>query len=326
MEGAGKLVEDEDLAEAMKEKGLGTPATRASTIDHLIKETYMQREARELIPTAKAEELMVFLDHLKVEELTSPSLTGEWEYKLRQVEHGKISRDTFMKDIVGLAQKIVDNSRDFKETVEDLKESTIPSPLDGTPLLEAMRVYQSKCGEFKIYKTIGNRKFSEEELTQLIKDRKIGPLDGFRSKAGKAYSAMLTLDENLKVKFVFEGNGNGKVDDISEFPIIGKSPIDDSPVHETPNAYMCESYNSEGKGFRLSRSMLGKTIPKEQIVKLLEKGETDVIQDFRSNRTRKLFSASLTVNNKGKISFKFPPRPPKTAAKDKDEKKPEDPA
>ena len=327
MEGAGKLVEDEELAEAMKEKGLGTPATRASIIDHLIKETYMMREGRDLMPTAKAEELMIFLDHLKVEELTSPSLTGEWEYKLRQVEQGRLDRDTFMGDIVGLAQKIVESSRGFTETQDDLKTSRIPSPIDGTPLLEGMRFYQSSCGEFKIYKNIGNRKFSEAEIAQLIKDRKIGPLDGFRSKAGKPYSAMLTLDESNKVKFVFEGNngngngnGNGKVENLSEFPVVGKSPIDGAPVYETPNAYICESYNTEGKGFRLSRAMLGKTLPREQVIKLLEKGETDVIENFRSNRTRKLFSASLTVNDKGKISFKFPPRPPKNG---KNDKKPE---
>lgn len=326
MEGAGKLIENEDLADAMKEKGLGTPATRASTIDHLIKETYMQREGRDLIITAKAEELMIFLERLKVEELTSPVLTGEWEYKLRQVEQGKISRDNFMKDIVGLTQKIVESSRDFKELEEDMPVSKIPSPIDGTPLLEGMRTYQSKCGEFKIYKTIGNRKFSEDELTQLIKDQKIGPLDGFRSKVGKPYSAMLTLDEDRKVKFVFENNGNGengKIEDIEQFPIIGKSPIDGVPVYETPNAYICETYNSEGKGFRLSRTMLGKTLPKEQVAKLLENGETDVIQNFRSNRTKKLFNASLTLNDKGKISFKFPPRAPKkgTESKEKPEEK-----
>lgn len=321
MEGAGKLVEDEDLADAMKEKGLGTPATRASIIDHLIKEAYMTRENRELIPTAKAEELMVFLDRLKVEELTSPALTGEWEYKLRQVELGKISRDSFMSDIEGLTKKIVENARSFEETIDDLKPTEIPSPINPEEtLLEGMRFYQSADSSFKIYKTIGNRKMEIPEICELIKERKIGPLDGFRSKMGKPYSAMLTLDDENKIKFVFansngDGSGTGesnKIEDLTQFPKVGVSPIDGAPVYETPNAYLCETYNNEGKGFRLSRTMLGKTLPKEQVEKLLKDGQTDVIQNFRSNRTKKLFSASLLLDKKGKISFKFPPREPKS--------------
>ena len=96
MEGAGKLVEDDELREAMQEKGLGTPATRSSIIEGLIAEKYMLREGRELIPTAKAFQLMTLLRGLGVEELSKAELTGEWEYKLAQMEHGKLSRESFM--------------------------------------------------------------------------------------------------------------------------------------------------------------------------------------------------------------------------------------
>jgi len=96
MEGAGKLVDDEELAEAMKERGLGTPATRADTIDGLINQKYMERGQRELIPTAKAEQLIQFLSAVKAEALTSPAMTGEWEFKLRQMEHDKFPRPKFM--------------------------------------------------------------------------------------------------------------------------------------------------------------------------------------------------------------------------------------
>ena len=91
MESAGKLVEDEDLREAMSAKGLGTPATRASIIEGLVAENYLQREGRELRPTAKAFSLMTLLRGLKVPELTSPELTGDWEFKLRQIEQGSSS-------------------------------------------------------------------------------------------------------------------------------------------------------------------------------------------------------------------------------------------
>ena len=90
MEGAGKLIEDDELREAMREKGLGTPATRASIIEGLIAERYIYREGSELMPTAKAFSLMTLLHGLGVPELFSPELTAEWEFKLAQMEHGKL--------------------------------------------------------------------------------------------------------------------------------------------------------------------------------------------------------------------------------------------
>ena len=99
MEGAGKLIDDEELRDAMSEKGLGTPATRAQVIEGLILEKYMLREGRDLIPTAKAFQLMTLLRGLGVEDLTRPDLTGNWEFKLVEMEHGRLSRDAFMGDI-----------------------------------------------------------------------------------------------------------------------------------------------------------------------------------------------------------------------------------
>lgn len=96
MEGAGKLVEDDELREAMAAKGLGTPATRAAIIEGLLTEKYLIREGRDLIPTAKAFQLMTLLRGLGVKELTAPELTGEWEYKLSQMERGNLPRDAFM--------------------------------------------------------------------------------------------------------------------------------------------------------------------------------------------------------------------------------------
>src|SRR5690606_20767547 len=95
METAGKLVDSEERAEAMKERGLGTPATRADTIDGLINQKYVERLQRELQPTAKAEQLMEFLHAVKADALTKPDMTGEWEYKLRQMEFGRYERETF---------------------------------------------------------------------------------------------------------------------------------------------------------------------------------------------------------------------------------------
>jgi DNA topoisomerase-3 len=113
MEGAGKLIDDEELKAAMQEKGLGTPATRAQVIEGLILEKYMYREGRELIPTAKAFQLMTLLRGLAVEDLTKPELTGQWEHQLAQMEKGKLSRDEFMHGIADMAQRIVKKAKEY---------------------------------------------------------------------------------------------------------------------------------------------------------------------------------------------------------------------
>ncbi|MEI6483124.1 MAG: DNA topoisomerase III, partial [Betaproteobacteria bacterium] len=107
MEGAGKTVEDDELREAMQEKGLGTPATRSSIIEGLLNEKYMLREGRELIPTAKAFQLMTLLRGLGVEELSRADLTGDWEFKLSQMEKGLLSREAFMQDIAEMTGRMV---------------------------------------------------------------------------------------------------------------------------------------------------------------------------------------------------------------------------
>ncbi len=108
MEGAGKLIEDDELREAMAERGLGTPATRAATIEGLIAEEYLHRNGRELQPTAKAFNLLFALEQLKVDEIRSPELTGLWEWKLKEMEHGRLKREEFMAHITGQTQEMVE--------------------------------------------------------------------------------------------------------------------------------------------------------------------------------------------------------------------------
>jgi DNA topoisomerase-3 len=320
MEGAGKLLEDEDLADAMKEKGLGTPATRASIIEHLISLRYVERQQRELMPTTKAESLMEFLKVIKVEELTSPALTGEWEYQLRKIEEGKLTRDKFMAGIEKLTKQIVERTRNFDESKVATTPTDIIYPGDGKPLLQTFRTYRSQDEKTIIYKIIGNRKISPDEVRELLEKRKIGPIDGFRSKKGRPFSAMLKLDEENKVKFVFENSGfgengdNGQPLDLTQFEIIGKCPVDGAPIHETPSGYVCANYG-RGEGakctFRVSRVLLGATIPREQFQKLLEHKKTDLIKGFKSKRTGRFFEAFIVLKDEGKIGFEFLPRKPK---------------
>src|SRR6202171_464573 len=214
METAGKLVEDEESAEAMKERGLGTPATRADTIDGLIYQKYMDRDQRELVPSTKAEQLIQFLTAVKAAEMTSPTMTGEWAYQLRLMEHGKFSREKFMASIVKQTKGIVERVKGFKEDDSIARTTDIISPTDGKPLRETLRGYKSQDGEFMIYKVIADRKREEPELRELVDKGVVGPLDGFISaKTRASFAATLKLVKDEKTtKWKAEYDFGDKVD------------------------------------------------------------------------------------------------------------------
>src|SRR3954453_22074442 len=173
MEGAGKLVDDESMAEAMKERGLGTPATRADIIDGLINQKYLERNQRELVPTTKAESLLEFLSAVHADALTKPDMTGEWEFKLRQMEHGKFPRQDFMSEIVDVTKRIVDRTKTFEENHAEARETDIISPTDGKPMVETLRGYRAQDGKLMIYKVMSGRKIDEEEVRELVKHGEI---------------------------------------------------------------------------------------------------------------------------------------------------------
>ena len=321
MEGAGKLVDDEELAEAMKERGLGTPATRADTIDGLINQRYMDRAQRELIPTAKAEQLLQFLTAVKAEALTSPAMTGEWEFKLRQIEHGKFTRPEFMSEVADQTRGIIERVKAFEEDDTAARMTDILAPTDGKPMRETLRGYKSQDGELMIYKVIGGRRMEESEVRDLLAKGQIGPLDGFRSaKSGKAYSAILRYNaEEKKAEFVFDGqrdaNGAVKIDFTGLLP-VAPAPERFGPgaqIYETPQSYVVRRIeNGEDKILaRCSRRILSRDIPREQFVKMLEVGKTDLLDKFWSQRTRRPFNAHLALKPDGTTAFEFAPRPPK---------------
>ena len=324
MEGAGKLVDDEELAEAMKERGLGTPATRADTIDGLINQKYLERAQRELVPTAKAEALLEFLAAVKAEDLTKPDMTGEWEYKLRQIEHGRFSREEFMREIVELTKGIVGRVKTFEESLDDARVTDWVSPTDGKPMLETLRAYKSQDGAITVYKVVGNRKLEEAEVRTLVEKGQIGPLDNFRSKAGRPFSAILKLDPvEKKVVFQFEGqrDGNGGI----KIDFTGLQPIGPAPerfgagaeIFETPQSYVVRRVEGgeEKIVVRCSRRILARDIPRDQFLKLLETGKTDLLDKFWSQRTRRPFSAFLVLKPDLTTGFAFAPRPPKAPRK-----------
>ena len=312
MEGAGKLVDDEDMAEAMKERGLGTPATRADTIDGLINQKYIDRPQRELIPTTKAEQLIQFLGAVKAEELTKPDLTGDWEFKLRQMEHNKFSREKFMAEIAATTKGIVERVKAFEEDDSVARETDIPSPTDKKPLRETLRGYKSQDGELMIYKVIGGRRMEEHEVRELITKGVVGPLDGFISaKTRVRFAATLKL-----VKDVEKGKWQAQYDfgdkqDLGELAPFWKDPANGAELCESGNSYLLRERDGDGwkQTFRVGRMMCQKAITRDAAIQLVTLGKTDLIQGFISKKGRP-FDAFIK-REEARIAWEFPPRKPK---------------
>src|SRR5487761_2103990 len=314
MEGAGKSIEDDELREAMREKGLGTPATRAQIIEGLIAERYVLREGRDLIPTPKAFSLMTLLHGLGIPELFSPELTAEWEFKLAQMEHGELARSEFMREIVAMTEHIVAQAKNYEsDTIPgDFATLTTPCPKCGGEVHERYRKFQCVDCDFAFWKIMGGRQIDPAEADTLLTTREVGPLDGFRSRLGRPFSAKLRLTDANEVEFDFGpriDDDDGAAPDFSEQTPLGPCPKCGHRVFETPNAYVCELALGEGKtcDFRSGRTILQRPIERAQMTKLLETGKTDLLQ-FVSARTRRPFSAYLVKQPDGKVGFEFEAR------------------
>jgi DNA topoisomerase-3 len=330
MEGAGKLIDSDELRDAMAGKGLGTPATRAAIIEGLLTEKYLIREGREMIPTAKAFQLMTLLRGLGVNELTAPELTGEWEYKLSQMEKGRISREEFMLEIAQMTQIIVKRAKEYSnDTIPgDYATLATPCPNCGGVVKENYRRFACTKCEFSMSKVPGGRQFEIAEVEELLKNRTIGPLQGFRSKMGRPFAAILRIvrdDEinNFKLEFDFgqdqaEGEDGEGVDFTGQTP-LGPCPKCNGGVYEMGLAYVCEHTVAKPKAcdFRSSRIILQQEILPDQMAKLLNDGKTDLLPGFVSQRTRRSFKAFLVRGKDGKISFEFEERKAKPGAKTK---------
>jgi len=322
MEGAGKLVEDDELREAMEAKGLGTPATRAAIIEGLIREEYVHREGRDLVPTPKAFSLIFALGMLHIVELASPELTGEWEHKLRLIEQGKITREQFMKEITELVRKVVGVIKTGE--IPDVVYATVPAPCPkcGGVVQENYRKFQCQKCDFAIWKVTSGREWSTEEVAELITQRKVGPLTGFRSRMGKPFAAVVKLTDELRPEFDFgQAGGEGEeAPDFSGQEPLGNCPKDGARVFEHGMAYTCENAVGPNKScdFRSGRMILQQPIERDQMKKLLETGRTDLLTGFVSKKGRR-FKAFLVKQPDGKIGFEFQARAPKAgdAADDK---------
>jgi len=337
MEGAGKLIDDDELREAMKEKGLGTPATRAQTIEGLIAEKYMLREGRELVPTAKAFQLMTLLRGLDVQDLTRPDLTGQWEHQLAEMEHGRLKREAFMAEIAKMAERIVRKAKEYdRDTIPgDYATLAAPCPHCGGVVKENYRRFACTGGEggggegcgFSITKIPAGRAFEVAEAEAFLRDKRIGPLEGFRSKAGWPFTAELKLVHdgelgNWKLEFDFgeaerQAQADGEPVDFTGQEPLGACPKCKGRVYEHGTNYVCE--HSVGAhqtcDFKSGKIILQQPVGREEFAKLLATGKTGLLEGFVSNRTRRAFKAFLVYDPKeGKVGFEFEVRGPRGAA------------
>ena len=331
MEGAGKLVEDDELREAMREKGLGTPATRAAIIEGLVYEQYLHRNGRELQATAKAFMLMELLNGLGIAELTKPELTGDWEFKLRQIQRRQMSRAAFMAEIAEVTRRIVDRAKQYElDTIPgDFGVLKVPCPKCGGDVHEKYKTYQCVKCDFSAWKIMSGRMMEPNEMEAIIRDKQMGPLQGFRSKMGRPFAALLKLTPEFKVEYDFgedkkaeNGESAAEVDFTGKEP-LGKCPKCGAQVFANGMNYVCEKSVGADKKctFRTGAVILQQQVEPAQVKKLLETGKTDLLKDFVSKKTGRKFEAFLALKD-GEVKFEFAPRKSKFPPKDGKPKEP----
>ena len=319
MEGAGKLIEDDELRAAMEQKGLGTPATRAAVIEGLIREDYVHRNLRELVPTPKAFSLLFALKHFGVSEITSPELTGDWEHKLKLMEAGKLGRDEFMEHIQSVTRDMVERIRNGD--IPDTAFATVgaPCPKCGGTVQENYRKFQCQKCDFSLWKVISGREWAPEEVAELIAKRQIGPLSGFRSRMGKPFTALLRLNDEMRAEFDFgptrAQDETGEAPDFSDQMPLGKCPKCGARVYEHGAAYVCEKALGPARtcDFRSGKVILQQPVERAQMEKLLDSGKTDLLVRFISKKGRP-FKAFLAKRPDGSIGFEFMARAPRKGA------------
>jgi len=209
METAGKLVEDDELREAMKDSGIGTPATRSAIIERLITVGYVERDGRALVATEKGLNVIRLLNE---HALTSPGLTGSWEHRLGKIERGEDSREDFMSDIAGFAKETV---KELDETLKDVRIPRArlgPCPVCGHEIVENRKGYSCwaredpGCG-FVIWKAKAGKQLPLAVARELIKTGYTArPVTGFRGRSGRSFRARLAMRQTEDGKWRVEFN------------------------------------------------------------------------------------------------------------------------
>jgi DNA topoisomerase-3 len=292
METAGRDIEDEELREAMKDSGLGTPATRAETIEKLIRVEYVERVGRQLRATSKGRQVIGLLgDHA----LTSAELTGSWEKRLTGIERGQDARDGFMHDIREFTSQIVEYFRNLtSEDVRAQRAEIGPCPNGDGVIRENRAAYgcsswQSReepgCG-FVIWKQQKGRSISPGEARDLLEKGQTELLDGFKTRPSRARLVLvdgkvqLHADDGTRLDAPA-----GPREAIAACPRCAAQGIENE-IRENTRGYGCSSWKSRkepGCGFVIWKSTKGRQITVDEAKQVIEQGHTDWL-DFRDRK------------------------------------------
>jgi DNA topoisomerase-3 len=321
MKTAGKQIENEELAEAMKDRGLGTPATQAGIIETLKKRGFIEAQKNYLVSTARGREVIALMD----EKVKSPEMTGEWEYKLSQVEKGSLSPVEFRDGIVEYVKQLFADlhARYACQFEREAATEKLNCPKCGGALDVAPWGYvcpNAGCG-FRFGHTVAGKMLAHSEVKALLAGETVGPLSGFKSKKGSEFSAKLTLDKDFNINFEFESDGkfHGQKTDY-------KCPLCGGALEENKNAIFCtgsaqskdprpEPGMTNGKepgmtndcNFTLFKTIAGHTLSAKEIAALFGSGHTPLIQGFKSKKGSE-FAAALKWGegaDKGRAVFEF---------------------
>ncbi|MGZ5050800.1 MAG: DNA topoisomerase 3 [Methylobacter sp.] len=293
MESAGKTCDDEELKEALKEKGLGTPATRAAIIEVLIKRNYIQRQKKTLTSTESGRHLISIIADNR---LKSAAMTGEWEAKLKKIEHNAYDAEQFMAEIIQFTRKIRDEADRPSYDSNRLGDC----PLCGQPVIEGRKGYgcsawKTGC-QFVLWKEIYGAPVTKDMASQLLQNGRT--VYSYAIKPDDAViDAQLTLNKQGEAGYSKTGAGRTESQDA-----LGDCPLCNGKLVETPKAYSCSEWRN-GCKMAIWKTIAHKKITAAMAKKLLQNGETGLLKGFKSAKGAE-FSANLRLV-KGKVEMEF---------------------
>ena len=310
MEHAGKHIEDEDLAAALKEKGLGTPATRADTIEKLVDRGYIMRaRGGSISAAAHGIRIIDVLRRIPVEWITSPELTGEMEASLLRVQRGEDPKTTYMNTIVEQTTSLVERIKNHDRAELYLEEESIGTcPSCSGAIKETTLSYQCEKNEgrdkgcsFVFWKDTSGRWFDRVTAARLVEERELNDLHGFFSRSGEGYAASVKLTDEGRVEFV--GGGESSTDENDE-ELCPCPSCDHGTIRIGQTMYACDYADCKFRG--LSKEMCKRFITPDEAKIIMTKGKSELLEDFTSKRGRP-FKAFLVIENT-RVKFDFPPR------------------
>jgi DNA topoisomerase-3 len=310
MEHAGKHIEDDDLAEAMKDKGLGTPATRADTIEKLLSRNYIRRSRNGTISAAPHGIRMIdILRRIPVEWITSPELTGDMEASLLAVQRGTEPMESYMQKIIKETTVMVERIREHDRSFLFSNEPALGScPACEANVVETTLSYQCEQNEgrdkgcpFVFWKDTSGRWFDRVTASRLLEGKSLENLHGFFSQAGEGYETSVELKNDGKV--VAKGSAAGAPSDDDE--VLCPCPVcDHGSIRITSTSYACDFDDCTFRG--MQNIMCKRPVTPVEAKDIFTDGRSKLLEDFTSKRNRP-FSAFLVLE-KNRVAFDFPPR------------------